>query len=287
VLETAAYLMAVGTRVDVLPVDGSGRVDVAALRAAITDDTALVSIMTANNEIGVLQPIAEIAAICRSRGVVFHTDAAQAAGKIPLDVKALGIDLMSLSAHKIYAPIGIGCLYIAEETPVEPEPLFRGGRQERGLRSGTLAPHLCVAFGEASTIAERALSADARHTASLRARFLEVVRATFPDVRVNAEQAPRLTGNLSLLFPGVDADRLLGAVQPQVAISTNAACSSGVLQPSHVLLALGLSEAEASSTLRIGFGRFNTIAEAEIAGGVIAAAAERIRRSEVVDIEAA
>src|SRR5262249_8999322 len=149
--------------------------------------------------------------------------------------------------------IGIGCLYIAEECPVEPEPLFWGGRQERGLRSGTVSPHLCAAFGEASAIAERELSADAQHVTSLRTRFLEIIRAAFPDVRVNAEQSPRLPGNLSLVFPGVDADRLLGAVQPQVAISTNAACSSGVLQASHVLLALGLSEAEASSTLRIGF----------------------------------
>ena len=287
VLETAAFLSREGYRVDVLPVDEEGRIDIERLRGSINEETALVSIMMANNEIGVLQPIAEIAALCRARGIVFHTDAAQAVGKVPIDVKALGVDLMSLSGHKIYAPIGVGALFIGEDSPVWPEPLFWGGKQERGLRSGTLAPHLCVAFGEASALALTELKDDAERTLTLRSSFVEIVRAALPDIRVNAEHSPRLPGSLSIIVPGVDADRLLGALQPHVAVSTNAACSSGVLQPSHVLLALGLSEEEAASTLRIGFGRFNTAAEVEAAARLIAETAVRIRRSESAAKEAA
>jgi cysteine desulfurase len=282
-----AFLARNGFRVEVLPVNADGLLAPAAVAAAITDETALVSIMAANNEIGVLQPIEEIAAICRSREVVFHTDAAQAAGKIALDVKALSIDLMSLSGHKLYAPIGVGALYVSEESPIKPEPLFLGGGQERGLRPGTVAPHLCVAIGEASAIARREFGVDARATAVLRQCFLEIIRTAVPDVRVNCERSPRLAGNLSLTFPGIDADRLVAAVQPHVAISTNAACSAGVLQPSHVLLALGLSEADASSTVRIGFGRFNTRAEVEAAAEHLMTAAARIYQSDSVNIAAA
>jgi cysteine desulfurase len=277
VLETAAYLSRSGFRVEVLPVRSSGLIDIARLAGAITNDTALVTIMAANNEVGVLQPIREIAALCRARGVVFHTDAAQAAGKIPLDVKSLGIDLMSLSGHKVYAPIGVGALYVSEESPVSPEPLFWGGRQERGLRSGTVAPHLCVSFGAASAIALREMNSDATSAVVQRDLFLKIVRRRIPDVRVNLEGSPRLPGSLSLTFPGVDADRLVGALQPHIAVSTNAACSAGVLQPSHVLLALGLGMADAASTIRVGFGRFNTPTEAETAAERLALAAEQIR----------
>jgi cysteine desulfurase len=279
VLETVAFLSRSGFRTEVLPVGADGLIDIRRLAGAITNDTALVTIMAANNEVGVLQPIREIAAVCRARGVVFHTDAAQAAGKIPLDVKALGVDLMSLSGHKIYAPIGVGAIYISEESLVAPEPLFWGGGQERGLRSGTVAPHLCVAFGAASAIAMREMDSDATSAMAQRDRFLEIVRAHFPDVRVNAEGSPRLPGNLSLRFPSVDADRLVGAVQPQIAVSTNAACSAGVLQLSHVLLALGLGQLDAASTVRISFGRFNTRAEVETAAERLALAAEQIRQS--------
>jgi cysteine desulfurase len=287
VLETMAFLARNGFRVEVLPVNADALLDPAAVAAAITDETALVSIMAANNEIGVLQPIEEIAAICRSRGVVFHTDAAQAVGKIALDVKALDIDLMSLSGHKLYAPIGVGALYVSEESPVEPEPLFWGGGQERGLRSGTVAPNLCVALGAASAIARREFGEDAEAAAALRHRFIEIIRTAIPDARVNCERSPRLAGNLSLTFPGIDADRLVAAVQPYVAISTNAACSAGMLQPSHVLLALGLSEADASSTVRIGFGRFNTRAEVEAAAELLMTAAARIYQHDSVHIAAA
>jgi cysteine desulfurase len=218
---------------------------------------------------------------------VFHTDAAQAAGKISLDVKALGIDLMSLSGHKLYAPIGIGALFISEESPLVPEPLIWGGGQEREFRSGTLSPPLCVAFGAASAIARREQGIDAKALENLRNRFLEVVRAHFPYIRVNCEGSPRLAGSLSLTFPGVDADRIVGAVQPLIALSTNAACSAGVLQPSYVLRAIGLSESEATSTLRIGIGRLNTAAEIERAAECLGSAAMQILRNDPLDIVAA
>lgn len=279
VLETVGYLARSGFHADVLPVDSRGFVDTAVLAAAITPDTFLVSIMAANNEIGVLQPIEEIAAICRSQGVVFHTDAAQAAGKISIDVKASGVDALSLSGHKIYAPIGVGALYISDESPTAPEPLFLGGGQERGLRSGTIAPHLCAALGVASAIAIDELEDNAQAAAALRDLFLGIVSARCPNVRVNGDRSRRLPGNLSLTLPGCDADRLVAALQPDIALSTNAACSAGVLQPSHVLLALGLSESDAASTLRVGFGRFNHRVEVEIAAERLAAAVARIREN--------
>src|SRR5215211_1730702 len=280
VLETVAYLRRSGCRVDLLSVSRDGVVDVDEVVNAIAGDTALVSIMTANNEIGTLQPIAEIASACRARGVPFHTDAAQAAGKIPLDVRATGVDLMSLSGHKLYAPIGIGALYVAEDSPVMPEPVIHGGGQERGLRSGTLAPYLCAAFGTASAIAAEELASEGERAGKLRERFLEVLRNSFPQARVNCAGAPRLPGSLSVTFPGVDADRVVGVVQPTIALSTNAACSAGVLQPSHVLKALGLPERDAESTVRISFGRFNTEAEIVRAAEQVGAVAMQIARSE-------
>jgi len=277
VLETVSYLGRHDFHVDILPVNSSGFVDVERLSRVIRDDTAFVSIMMANNEIGIVQPIAEIAAVCQSHGVVFHTDAAQAVGKVSLDVKVFGVDLLSLSGHKLYAPIGIGALYVSDECPFEPEPIAFGGGQERGIRSGTIAPFLCVALGAAAAIAAREHTADAEMAARLRKRFLEIVRARVPDIIVNGDHVPRLSGNLSLTFPGVGADRLVGAVQPDIAVSTNAACSSGVLEPSHVLLALGMSAEDAASTIRIGFGRFNTIAEIETAADRLTLAALQIR----------
>jgi cysteine desulfurase len=276
VLETARHLARNGFRVNVLPVDASGLLDVATLRAAISQETCLVSVMTANNEIGVLQPIEEIATICRSHNIVFHADAAQALGKIPIDVKASGIDLMSLSGHKIYAPIGVGALYVSEESPVTPEAVFWGGGQERGLRSGTISPPLCVAFGAASAIARNELEKDSQAAVALRSLFLEILLARCPDARVNGDRNRRLAGNLSITFPGCDADRLVGALQPDIALSTNAACSAGVLQPSHVLLALGMSEIDAACSVRIGFGRFNTAAEVQTAAVRLAMAVTRV-----------
>jgi cysteine desulfurase len=276
VLECVQYLGDKGFKVDVLPVGQDGLLDLSLLRDAITDRTALVSIMAANNEIGVLQPISQIADICRSHDVIFHTDAAQAAGKIPFDAGAMGIDLVSLSGHKLYAPIGIGALFVSEDSPVKPEPLFKGGGQERGLRSGTVAAHLAVAMGAAAEIAKKELAADAERAATVRHLFLDIVATRIPSSFVNAAGAPRLPGNLSLTFPGIDADHLVGALQPHLAISTNAACSSGVIEPSHVLLALGLTDSQAKSTIRVGFGRFNTPQEVESAAALLCATVEKI-----------
>lgn len=280
VLETVRYLGRHGFNVEILPVSSDGLIEPAALAAAITPETFLVTAMAANNEIGVVQRIEDLAAVCRSRGVLFHTDAAQAVGKIPLDVHAMGIDLLSLSGHKIYAPIGIGVLFISEDSTLKPEPLFWGGGQERGLRSGTVAPHLCVALGAASVVAAAELEVDALRIGELRDLFLRFVRERYRDVRVNGSLERRLPGNLSLTFPGCDADRLVGALQPDISISTNAACNGGVLQPSHVLVALGLSETEATSTIRVGVGRFNTRADVEHAAVRIAEMACRIRERE-------
>lgn len=276
VLESALSLRTKGFNVDILPVDQNGLVDLGRLRSSITNRTALVSIMAANNEIGVLQPISEIAELCRAQGVPFHTDAAQAAGKIPLDATSLGVDLMSLSGHKFYAPIGIGALFISDASPIRPECLFKGGGQERGIRSGTIAAHLVVAMGTAAAIAKESMETDAQHASKLRQRFLEIIRSRIPAALVNAEGAPRLPGNLSLTLPGIDADHLVGALQPNIAVSTNAACSSGVLQTSHVLQAIGLGNDLAESTIRVGFGRFNTLQEVEMAAKLFGDAAIEI-----------
>lgn len=286
VLQTLKILEKQGFSVDVLPVDRRGIVDIEQLSATITDKTTLVSIMTANNEIGVLQPISQIAEICQSRGIVFHTDAAQAVGKIPIDVKSSGVDLMSMSGHKMYGPIGVGALYVSAESPILPEPLFGGGEQERGMRPGTLAPFLCAAMGAACSIATKEMERDATSAASNRHRFIEIFRTFIPDIHINCEDSPRLPGSLSLSLPGVDADRLVGALQPHVMISTNAACSAGIMHPSHVLLALGFSEAEAASTIRVSFGRFNSPAEVESAARLIGSAATRIRSAPSASVAA-
>jgi cysteine desulfurase len=282
VLETTRYLARNGFRVDVLRVSRDGLIDVDMLTEAFTDQTALVSVMLANNEIGVLQPISDIADACHRRGVVFHTDAAQAVGKMPVDVRKLGVDMLSLSAHKIYAPIGVGALFVSDASPLRPEPLFWGGTQESGLRAGTLAPHLCAALGVASDLAATEMAADSTLTRRLAERFFELVRARIPDVKINGHPDRRLRSNLSLTLPGVDADHLVGALQPLIALSTSAACSAGVLQPSHVLLALGLSEIDADNTIRVGFGRFNTLTEVETAADILCAKALAIREQRMV-----
>jgi cysteine desulfurase len=276
VLGSFEFLKLQGFDVDILPVDRNGLIDIATLDAVVTEQTALVSVMAANNEIGSIQPLQEIGRICRERGTVFHTDAAQAVGKIAFDVRSIGADLVSMSGHKIYAPIGIGALFVAADTPIRPQPLFYGGGQEAGLRSGTLPAHLAVAIGAAAELAASEMESDTALCSKLRDLFVETVRRQLPTVRVNAETASRIPGNLSLTIPGIDAERLVGALQPDLAISTNAACASGFMQPSHVLLAIGLTLEEAGSTLRIGFGRFNSPAEVCAAADLLTMRIEQI-----------
>ena len=276
VLESVAALAQEGFEPVVLPVKADGLVDLERLAAVVDDRTALVSIMAANNEIGVLQPLAEIAAIAHAAGALFHTDAAQAAGKIPLDVRAQGIDLMSLSAHKLYGPMGVGALFVRYRPRVRLVAQMQGGGQERGLRSGTLPAPLLVGFGLAAELAAKEMAAESARLLELRQRLLDALRAQLQEVRVNAALGPRLPGNLNLCLPGIDAEALMAAL-PELCLSTGSACSSAAVEPSYVLQALGLAEAEARASFRVGLGRFTTAAEIDAAAAMIAAAARGLR----------
>ncbi|MCH7936337.1 MAG: aminotransferase class V-fold PLP-dependent enzyme [Proteobacteria bacterium] len=277
VLEACAALEREGFGVTVLPVAADGLIDLDRLRNAVTDNTVLVSVMAVNNEIGVIQPVAEIGAICREEGAFFHTDAAQAAGRIALDVEAMTVDLMSLSGHKVYGPMGIGVLYVRRRPRVRLEAMIDGGGQERGLRSGTLAAPLCVGFGEAAAIAAREMADEAARLLGLRGRFLAAVMAAIPDTTVNGSMDSRIAGNLNLSFAGVQAEDLMAGLK-DLAISTGSACTSASVEPSYVLKALGLSDEMAHASVRIGFGRFTTEEEVDFAAATLTAEVERLRR---------
>jgi cysteine desulfurase len=232
--------------------------------------------MAANNEIGVVQPLAAIGRLCRARGVLFHTDAAQALGKIPIDVEAMDIDLMSLSAHKLYGPKGIGALYVRRRPRVRLEPLLSGGGQERGLRSGTLPTPLCVGFGAACRIAGDEMVTEAQRIGDLRDHLWRRLSRALPGTRLNGTATARLPGNLNISIPAIgDAEALLAAL-PDVAISTGSACTSAAIEPSYVLRALGIGEAAARTGVRIGLGRFTTRAEVDYACERIVAAVQRL-----------
>jgi cysteine desulfurase len=273
VLESCRALAHEGFEITELPVRADGLLDRDRLSAALRPNTALVSIMTANHEIGVLQPISEIAKLCQERGILLHTDAAQAAGRIALDVAVLGVDLMSLSAHKLYGPKGIGALYVRRG--VRLAPLFAGGGQERGLRPGTLPTPLCVGFGKACALAQEELAAEAARVRALRDRLYEGLRVALPDIRRNGAAAPRLPNNLNLCLPGIDAEDLLAAL-PELALATGAACASATQEPSAVLRALGLSDEAIAGSIRIGLGRTTTANEVEFALDRLIAAARRL-----------
>jgi cysteine desulfurase len=262
VLETCRALRRDTFDVSELPVQPDGLLDLDRLCAALRPDTALVSIMTANHEIGVLQPLAEIGKLCRERGILLHTDAAQAAGRVPLDVAALGVDLMSLSAHKLYGPKGIGALYVRRGLRLA--PLLAGGSQERGLRPGTLPTPLCVGFGTACALTQAEMDAEAARVRALRDRLYEGLRRALPEIRLNGAAEPRLANNVNLCLPGVDAEDLLAGL-PELALSTGAACASATQEPSPVLRALGLSDEDIQGSMRIGLGRTSTAAEVEFA----------------------
>ncbi|WP_149536815.1 cysteine desulfurase family protein [Siccirubricoccus phaeus] len=272
VLESVGDLAAEGFEPVVLPVRADGLVDLDRLRAAVDDRTLLVTIMAVNNEIGVIQPLAEIGEIAKAAGALFHTDAAQGSGRIPLDVAALRADLLSISGHKIYGPKGIGALYVRRRPRVRLAPLFSGGGQERGLRSGTLPAPLIVGLGEAARLAAIEGALDAGRIAGQRDRFLAALRAEIPEVRLNGDPERRVAGNLNLTFPGaVDAQAIMAAA-PEICVSTGSACSSAEVEPSYVLQALGISEREARATLRIGIGRFTSPADVDQAAASLAAA---------------
>ncbi len=280
VLESVRDLEAEGFEAVVLPVGSDGLLELDALRAALEVPTLLVSVMAVNNEIGVTQPLAEIGALAKAAGALFHSDAAQGAGRIPLDVAALRLDLLSLSGHKIYGPKGIGALYVRRRPRVRLQPLFSGGGQERGLRSGTLPAPLIVGLGEAARIAAIEGMLDAGRIAGQREVFLRRLRAEVPGLRVNGSQEQRVAGNTNLTFPGgVDAQALMAAA-PQVCVSTGSACSSAAVEPSYVLRAIGLPDAEARATLRVGIGRFTSPAEADQAAALLAAAWHTVTKQE-------
>ncbi len=267
-------LKRLGCPAAILTPRADGRIDLDALRDAIRPDTGLVSIMAANNEIGTVQPLAEIGAICRERGVLFHCDAAQAFGKIPLDVEAAGIDLLSISAHKIYGPKGVGALYVRRRVRLAPQ--IDGGGHEFGMRSGTLNVPGIVGFGEACAIAAAEMESDAARIGALRDRLQRMLEASAGGIRVNGSIEHRLPGNLNVSFCGVDAEALLMSM-PELALSTGSACSSGAAEPSHVLRAIGLSEELARSAVRFGLGRFNSEGEIDYAAGRICEAVTRLR----------
>ncbi len=258
VLDSAKRLGTEGFRVTYARVQPDGVVDLADLKQAITDKTLLVSIMAANNEIGVLQPLGEIGRLCHERGVLFHTDAAQATGKVPLDVEAMQIDLLSIAGHKMYAPKGIGALYVCRRgTPVDLEPILDGGGHEGGLRSGTLNVPGIVGLGKACEICRQIMPEEATRLAGLRDRLKDGLLAGLDDIHINGSLEHRLPNNLNVSFPGIDIATLLAALN-DIALSSGSACNSGMPEPSYVLQALGVSTELASTPLRFGLGRFNT-----------------------------
>jgi cysteine desulfurase len=275
VLESSLQLEREGFTVTYLPVEPSGLVSLAALDAALSERTLLVSVMAAHNEIGVIQPLAEIGALCGAKGVLFHSDAAQAVGKIPLDVETMRIDLLSISGHKIYGPKGIGALYVRRRPRVRLLPLIDGGGQERGLRSGTLPTPLCVGLGRAAAIAGAEMADEAARLRRLRDRLLANLTRRVPGQRLNGDAERRLPGSLNFCFPGIEAIKLIEAC-PSIAISTGSACTSASVEPSYVLRAIGLSDADANTGIRIGLGRFTTAAEVDFAVDALAAAAGRL-----------
>jgi len=264
VLDTCRHLEQKGFKVTYLPVRQNGLIDLDELRAAVTEKTSVVSIMAVNNEIGVVQPLKEIGEICRAKGAFFHTDAAQAVGKIEIDVNEMNIDLLSISGHKIYGPKGIGALYVRRRPRVRLVAQINGGGQERGMRSGTLAPALCVGLGEACAIARKEMASEAERLRGLRDRFLTAIRARLPEVFLNGDLESRIPGNLNISFAYVEGESLMMGIK-RLAVSSGSACTSASLEPSYVLRALGVEEEMAHTSLRIGFGRFTTEEEVDTA----------------------
>ena len=274
VLDSCKHLEKHGFRITRLPVSPDGRTDLEQLAAALTKDTILVSVMAANNESGVIQPLEEIGKLCRERGVLFHSDAVQALGRVPLDVERLNLDLASLTAHKCYGPKGCGALYVRRGVKVT--PLIDGGGHEQGMRSGTLNVPGIVGFGKACEIALQDMPEESCRIAGLRNRLRDRLLAELTDVSINGSMEHRLPGNLNVCFHNVDAETLMTAVR-DVAVSSGSACNSEKVDPSHVLKALGLSDEDAGSSIRFGIGRFNTQAEIDHVANLVIEAVKKLR----------
>ena len=279
VLDPCAYLETLGFEVTYLPVQANGILDLSKLESALREDTVLVSVMAANNEIGVLQPLATIGELCHSRGVLFHTDAAQAIAKIPIDVAAMQIDLMSLTAHKIYGPKGIGALYVRRRNPrVKLASQIQGGGQERGRRSGTLYTPQIVGFARALEIGVEMMESESERLMKLKQQLWSIFEP-LEGIHLNGDFDRSLPNNLNLSIEGVNGSALLLALQSVVAVSSGSACSSESTAPSHVLTALGRDEKLAHASLRFGIGRFNTLEEIKIVGKTAIAAIKSLRQA--------
>jgi cysteine desulfurase len=266
-----------GFKVTFLPVDNYGRVRIEELAAAMTDQTILVSIMAANNEIGTLQPLAEIGKLCKQKGVLFHTDATQAVGKIPIDVQAMGIDLLSMSAHKMYGPKGIGALYVRKKDPrVRLDAIIDGGGHERGMRSGTLAVQNIVGLAVACDICRREMAEESKREISLRNRLHQRITDRLSDVHLNGHPTERLPGNLNLSFAFVEGEGLMMGIK-EICVSSGSACTSASLEPSYVLKALGVGDELAHSSLRFGIGRFSTVEEIDYVADDVVRAVTKLR----------
>ncbi len=278
VLDTCKYLEASGrATVTYLDPRPDGLVDLDALREAITDQTVVVAIMAANNEIGVVQPLAEIGAICREKKALFFTDAAQAAGKVPLDVEAMKIDVMAISGHKLYGPKGIGALYVRRRSPrVRLSPVIHGGGHERGMRSGTLDVPSIVGLGKASELAAAELDSEAARLIAMRERFWEGLKTQLDFIHLNGHPTQRLPGNLNVSFEFVEGEGLMMAMK-DLAVSSGSACTSASLEPSYVLKALGVGDDLAHTSIRFGLGRFTTDAEVEFALAKTVSAVKKLR----------
>ncbi len=279
VLESCRTLEREGFTLTYLPVRRNGLIDLGELSRAFTERTALVSIMAVNNEIGVIQPIAEIGALCREHGAFFHTDAAQAIGRIDVDVNEMGIDLMSLTAHKVYGPKGIGALYVRRRPRVRLTPLFDGGGQERGFRSGTLPAPLCVGFGEACRLARLEMADEAKRIGALRDRLYDGITTRLTGVVLNGDAVTRIPGNLNLSFGHVEADALMASLKA-VAVSSGSACTSASLEPSFVLKALGVEDRLAHASIRFSLGRLTTEAEIDFVVEEVAREVAKLRESD-------
>ena len=277
VLDTCKSLEKQGCQVTYLPVDRDGLVNIKRLHGAITDKTILISVMAANNEIGTIEPIKEIGQLAHAKGVLFHTDATQAVGKIPLNVEEMGIDLLSLTAHKIYGPKGVGALYVRAAKPrVRLKAMIEGGGHERGMRSGTLNVPGIVGLGKACEIAQKEMTAEAERLTSLRERLRKKIVDQLKEVYINGHLTERLPGNMNMSFAYVEGESLLMALK-EIAVSTGSACTSASLEPSHVLRAIGVEDELAHTSIRFGLGRFNTEEEVDYTVGRVVEEVRRLR----------
>ncbi len=277
VLDTCKRLEQQGYEVTTLPVDKTGLVSAADVAKALRKDTILVSLMAANNEVGTVHPIAEIGRLCKERGVLFHTDATQAVGKLPVDVEKMGVDLLSISGHKMYGPKGVGALYVRRRGPrVRLQAQMDGGGHERGMRSGTLNVPGIVGLGKACELCGEEMESEARRLTGLRDRFWKKLSSGLDEIFLNGHPTQRLPGNLNVSFAYVEGEGLMMGIK-DLAVSSGSACTSASLEPSYVLRALGVGEDLAHTSIRFGFGRFTTEEEIDVASDLVVAAVKRLR----------